>query len=697
MRKGELTTAPLLPVLRSLADDAVTGCLHVVDPEDREARVYLRSGCIYSVNVPGRWRRLGARLVSSGELAPDALAEALEVQRTELQGWRLGELLVYLGFIDQGVIERIVGEQLRDAVWDLLGWQSGTWRFRQEEATRDELVPPTSVEELVDSLQQRSTTWGEICTVVPGPWVVPMLATRGGAAEMALDADAWSLLCKVDGRRTVGELAYECGHTLFEAGRVLLRLMEAGLVEFSDGRPREEDTDFGTSLARVSQALANVLGPAPDASPDPYAVPAELRRQPAAAATVSDDEDRRRQQQIRAAAAAELAAAHAMAEAMHHQALEEVAAHRVDTEPLAPVISLVPGQAAGAEEPTDVAADRIPEPFDDEAPAEPAGAALDEVAEETSRAATGDVTDDVAQESGQEATDEPPTFDSFEVEDSWATELVEPVDPVEPVDTVEDVDLVEPVDTADDADWGEDVDPVESVDTVEDMDPDASLAAVQDFFDDTALEDDPSNDSAAENDDDGAVFDLAAFQEAAVEDMTVAEFADTYFTVGTPAPAPNPSALAEFAALAALDEPLVAAQSEEHSEPETAAELVLDEPQLSPDDLRQRAEQQSAAAALLSELAAREPVDEPTPAPEHDAHDAHDEFEPSAARTVEPPPARPAVDREHTDTAALLRELSSLGIDDEPAPAPTPARVAPQQRTATTADRKTKKRGFFGL
>ena len=39
-----------------------------------------------------------------GELITEqgmSLAEALEVQRTELQGWRLGELLVHLGFVDR--------------------------------------------------------------------------------------------------------------------------------------------------------------------------------------------------------------------------------------------------------------------------------------------------------------------------------------------------------------------------------------------------------------------------------------------------------------------------------------------------------------------------------------------------------------------------------------------------------------------
>ena len=42
---------------------------------------------------------------------------------------------------------------------------------------------------------------------------------------MEIDADAWSLLCKVDGIRSVEELARDCGFTLYEAGQVVYTLV----------------------------------------------------------------------------------------------------------------------------------------------------------------------------------------------------------------------------------------------------------------------------------------------------------------------------------------------------------------------------------------------------------------------------------------------------------------------------------------
>src|SRR5438270_6005512 len=120
MLKGDLTTTPLAPLLISLSEEPATGCLHIADAEGDEALVYFKNGLVYAVSVPGRRPQLGAKLVSSGALAPEALSEALDAQRTELQGWKLGELLVPLGFVDQPVGEAFVREQVPDAVWDLI-------------------------------------------------------------------------------------------------------------------------------------------------------------------------------------------------------------------------------------------------------------------------------------------------------------------------------------------------------------------------------------------------------------------------------------------------------------------------------------------------------------------------------------------------------------------------------------------------
>jgi len=422
MLKGDLTSTPFAPLLLSLAEEESTGCLHISDPEGDEALVYFRTGLVYAVSVPGRRPQLGAKLVSSGALAPEALADALEAQRTELQGWKLGELLVHLGYVDQPVVEAFVKEQVNDAIWDLIRWTDGRWRFRKGEKTREDVAPPMPVTELLTTLRERGVEWEAISTVVHGPTAVPVLSARGGgAAEMTLDADAWSMLCKIDGERSVAELARDCGYTLFEAGQVLVSLVQAGLVDIEEdvevtpspavdaGPVAEEDSLYGatsvssalaaaalaaaldepapapvesagedddfaalarlvtevaagvrdepepivtavepaaepaagsvplrpdsqafaTSVERVSAALAEVLGPAHETD-DPFEVPAEMRvkrtRKKERPGPPPLDP---RAARVRAAAAEELAAAHALAQALRAAAAEEPSAEEL--------------------------------------------------------------------------------------------------------------------------------------------------------------------------------------------------------------------------------------------------------------------------------------------------------------------------------------------------------------------------------
>ncbi len=90
-----------------------------------------------------------------------------------------------------------------------------------------------------------------------GPNAVPMLAARGGEADVTLDSDTWSLLCKIDGERSIADLARECGFTLFEAGTVVRALVEAGLVDVEedigpDGDPVDDDFESDDDAAPAS-------------------------------------------------------------------------------------------------------------------------------------------------------------------------------------------------------------------------------------------------------------------------------------------------------------------------------------------------------------------------------------------------------------------------------------------------------------
>jgi len=349
---GDLVATGMVEVLEQLATDAATGCLHVAGPDGTEALVYLRTGEVYAMTVPGRRPQLGARLVSAGALAPDSLYEAVQAQHTELQGWRLSELLVHLGYVDQDVVEAFVVEQLHDCCTDLLDWTSGSWRFRAGERTRDDVAPATSVADLLARVVERQLAWEQMAATVPDAQAVPTLST--GAVpnpELTLEPESFALLCHVDGRRTVAELGRECGFTDLEAARVVHALVESGLLTVAatsvddeavarnavptdawepsawdpaawDPADATPTTGMEESLARVSQSLEEMI--AAPAAVEPDAVEPDDAGISTSAGTAAlpagwldgelGDEQAievMRQERSRAMAAAELASAHA--------------------------------------------------------------------------------------------------------------------------------------------------------------------------------------------------------------------------------------------------------------------------------------------------------------------------------------------------------------------------------------------------
>lgn len=263
MLKGDLSSTTLASVLLDLASGSSSGSLILSHPDGEEAQIFMRSGLVCGIDVPDRRADLGAKLVSSGILAPEALADAQEAQRTDLSSWNLGELLVHLGYVDETVVQGFVTEQLHEALWDLMRWTEGKWKFRKNTKTRED-TPPITVVALLESLRERGYEWETISEIVDSPNAVPMLSARGdGAPETTLDSDAWSMLCKIDGTRTVAELAADCGYTLFEAGQVLVTLVDAGLVDVNEDGDADGEDVYGSATA-LAGALAAARGGSPD-------------------------------------------------------------------------------------------------------------------------------------------------------------------------------------------------------------------------------------------------------------------------------------------------------------------------------------------------------------------------------------------------------------------------------------------------
>ena len=308
-------------VLRDLAAEGATGCLTVLDQAAEAADVFMRDGRITSIALPGRRPAVGRKLVAAGHLKADALAEALEIQRTELAGWRLGELLVHLGYVDRPLVVTYVLDQLRDSMMEVLDWPTVAWRWRAGRKTRLDVAPPRLFETLFDEVSDRRLPWDVIRAEIGGPDAVPHRTDLDPPSDADGGPDAQAALSAVDGVRTVLEIGRACNLRLYQCGKTLYGLVEAGrlvVVPADVGHPATR----GAEGPEPSQEQAQLIAQAAAAA-DRVRQEAEEREHDAASAHENRIADKRARI---AAARARVAAEQSRAEA--DKARAEEAAER---------------------------------------------------------------------------------------------------------------------------------------------------------------------------------------------------------------------------------------------------------------------------------------------------------------------------------------------------------------------------------
>lgn len=253
---------PVLPAaLARLADAAATGCLHVRG--DGTSRVHLRAGRLQAVALAASLpaRPLGARLLAAGLVAPAALAEAEEAQRSELQGWRLGELLVHLGHAEPTCVAAHVRDQLVDDLRTLLSAPCTATRFRPGERVRGDVAPPLDLPALLVQLGHDPAP-----VSVPDVAVVEAAPVEAVVEDPAPEVEVEAPLTAVEVEATEDEARVEPDFPVVDPAAVL----EVRAVEQAATEPQAYDTTEPTALAdEPTFFLAAAPDPSPEPSPEP--------------------------------------------------------------------------------------------------------------------------------------------------------------------------------------------------------------------------------------------------------------------------------------------------------------------------------------------------------------------------------------------------------------------------------------------
>jgi hypothetical protein len=197
---------------------------------------------------------IGFRLVRVGKITGEQLDRARGAQNSG-DGRRLGDILVALGAISRRELDRQLKAHVEEAVFELLSWTEGYFRFEEGSPCQAAVEAPVRfpTEALLMEAARRLDEWSRIGSKVSHLGVVPRLPPPDHQPAEPLDLVPfeWEVLAAVDGERDLHALADVLGRSEFEVARTVYGLTSAGVVVLDDPRRPGEEAETGRDLAAL--------------------------------------------------------------------------------------------------------------------------------------------------------------------------------------------------------------------------------------------------------------------------------------------------------------------------------------------------------------------------------------------------------------------------------------------------------------
>ncbi len=141
-----------------------------------------------------------------------------------------GEIFLREGEIVHALTGAVRGEE---AVYELAIWQEGEFLFKPGVETEERTVRKSNTNLLMEAAR-RIDEWQVLSKRIPSTRMVPFFTSHSTSTSISFTPQEWAVICKVDERRTIDELAGVLGVSAFDVCKLLYGLITAGLVELRE-------------------------------------------------------------------------------------------------------------------------------------------------------------------------------------------------------------------------------------------------------------------------------------------------------------------------------------------------------------------------------------------------------------------------------------------------------------------------------
>ncbi len=146
---GDLLVLEPAIVFQVVNISGLTGALKLITI-DNVARFYFKKGELIFATIEARRRKLGRFLVEKGLISESQLDTALDEYRAKMERGKIGQYLIERDFIDRGSLVSAIQDQMKEVVYEALGWRKGEFVFfHQAEPEAEDILLDVKLDYLI--------------------------------------------------------------------------------------------------------------------------------------------------------------------------------------------------------------------------------------------------------------------------------------------------------------------------------------------------------------------------------------------------------------------------------------------------------------------------------------------------------------------------------------------------------------------
>ncbi len=260
--QGRIERFTLPEILQLIASSRKSGTLGI-QKDESIVMVYFKQGEIIYGYGPRQTYHLGQLLKDRGAINAEQLEQAISAQAKTENTKRLGEIMVQRRFIDRADLHGVVRTQVEELLYSLLSWQSGSFKFYENQfPTEEEITVSLSVENVILEGLRRLDEMNMVRETLPDLDLVYTISAsqQGRPRDVSLRADEWNIMALVDGHRSLEEVVKFAPCSREDALKVLAHLKLAGIITKTERKSGESSPQLEKMVERLAGMFEDYLG-----------------------------------------------------------------------------------------------------------------------------------------------------------------------------------------------------------------------------------------------------------------------------------------------------------------------------------------------------------------------------------------------------------------------------------------------------